>query len=69
MPSLGDNYIDTEGEQGKTIAQIDRMCSPTQTGTVYDRLLKEKMRIEKTISALDQRLEFITGELKNIDSP
>ena len=53
--------------EGKTVEQVKNHFSTNKEISKKEKLLKEKIHIEKTIDVLNQRLDYVCSELRDIE--
>ena len=52
-------------QNGESVERVtSRISAPKNTDSPHDKLIKEKNRIEKTITVLNQRLEIVLEQLE-----
>lgn len=59
--------VKTAISEGKTVEQVKKQFSTNKEISKKEKLLKEKIHIEKTIGVLNQRLDYVCSELRDIE--
>ena len=59
--------VKTAISEGKTVEQVKKHFSTNKEISTKEKLLKEKIHIEKTIDILNQRLDYVCSELRDIE--
>lgn len=59
--------VKTAISEGKTVEQVKKHFSTNKEISKKEKLLKEKIHIEKTIDVLNQRLDYVCSELRDIE--